>query len=79
LFIVENGWDSAIDEFKTPIIEVEEQNAKNTVGDLIRVNQTYSTARDCTLEAYFQALRRVVCGALQLDDWNTARKSGKMT
>ncbi|MDA7865175.1 tyrosine-type recombinase/integrase [Akkermansiaceae bacterium] len=73
-FLLENGWDETIQEFKSkgtkqePAVESGTASTRNTIGDLILANHKYSSARPQTLQAYFKALRRIVSGLVELSD-----------
>ena len=71
-FLVENGWEETLAQFKPGAAskkstEVEPQK-KDTIGDLIEVNQTYSSARPKTQHAYVKALRRIASGVMELEE-----------
>jgi hypothetical protein len=69
-FLLENGWDETIQEFKSKgskqeaAVEPETASTQNTVGDLIQANQKYSSARPQSVRTYFKAFRRIASGLI---------------
>ncbi len=60
--LVEHGWEETLAAFKPESLPSHkpEPSAPDTVGELIRVAKSYSTAREQSFAAYSRALRKIV-------------------
>lgn len=78
-YLLQNGWDETIAEFKPeskPKLEPETEFGKpDTVGELIAVASRHSTAREQSVEEYAKAMRRIVSGVLGFDVDNHAKRN----
>lgn len=77
--LIENGWADTIETFKPTRKQTSptpESESRNTVGDLIAVNQKYSSAQPQTLHAYVKALRRIVSGVMEIEDGKKYQSRG---
>jgi len=70
-YLIENGWNETLSEFKPQTHPPEPISQAATIGDLISANQKYSSARPQTLEAYFKALRRITSSLVELSKQHT--------
>ena len=78
-FLLENGWEKTIDEFKAPKSERSELEDEGgpSIGELIRIASRISTASDRSKSAYAKALRRVVGGVMEVSDGKKYRARGE--
>ena len=68
------GWDAAILKHKPESVKVAKAA---TVGALIEAAKRHSPARDVSLEAYAQALRRITIGTLEMKERSTPKTRKK--
>tara|TARA_R110002096_G_scaffold342549_2_gene535534 strand:+ start:5159 stop:6475 length:1317 start_codon:yes stop_codon:yes gene_type:complete len=68
-FLIENGWEDTLEEFKPQTVGKEAKLYKgDTVGALIEAASRLSTARPQSKDAYTKAFRRVVAGVMRIED-----------
>jgi len=67
-FLIENGWEETLVEFKPQSSQEEVSEKGDTVGALIEASTRLSTARPQSKDTYIKAFRRVVAGVKKIQD-----------